>query len=284
MSSPTADAKAAAVRAAQHILSKSTTLVIDGYWGTYTNNAYLKANFLTRLEVDRVLKSVAGTSAKQLYDATREQKQRGDAEGMIRKEVARTNRATEIEKLVIQRARAAGIDGMSLVNLLANIKHESGFIPRKEDHRYTTPGLAQRTFSALRRKSNAEVAALVKAGREAFFEATYGLGTSRGADLGNVRPGDGGKYYGRGLLQITGRDNYTRFTSAYPKWNAVDDPEILTKSLDASIDAAIWFWKTWVVARGKHLDPASAARAVAGSNQGVAAKVASAKQYSYMLA
>ncbi|WP_375644707.1 glycoside hydrolase family 19 protein [Bartonella sp. MR100HLJHH] len=66
-------------------------------------------------------------------------------------------------------------------------------------------------------------------------------------DLGNVNPGDGVRFKGRGLIQLTGRNNYRRFTKF---WHSVDDqavdceafPEVVER-FPAALWSAVWFWQ-----------------------------------------
>lgn len=60
------------------------------------------------------------------------------------------------------------------------------------------------------------------------------------ADLGNTQPGDGFRYRGRGLIQITGRANYQRAGAALAL-PLVDHPELLAQPDNAALSAA-WFW------------------------------------------
>ena len=63
------------------------------------------------------------------------------------------------------------------------------------------------------------------------------------ADLGNNRPGDGRRFKGRGLIQLTGRANYTAYGTAIGRDLAADPSPVATDPVLA-VDAACWFWET----------------------------------------
>lgn len=62
--------------------------------------------------------------------------------------------------------------------------------------------------------------------------------------LGNTpqADGDGQKYKGRGLIQITGRANYEAYKK-YCGFDVVTKPQLLAQPVGA-IRSAMWFWKT----------------------------------------
>lgn len=63
------------------------------------------------------------------------------------------------------------------------------------------------------------------------------------ADLGNVQPGDGARFKGRGLIQLTGRENYATFSNAMGQGDLfLRSPELVAQ-LPWSVSAAGWFWK-----------------------------------------
>lgn len=63
-------------------------------------------------------------------------------------------------------------------------------------------------------------------------------------NLGNIAFGDGALFKGRGLIQLTGRANYTKCGSAIgvPLSNR---PELLSSDRDVSVMAACWFFETY---------------------------------------
>lgn len=60
--------------------------------------------------------------------------------------------------------------------------------------------------------------------------------------LGNTQAGDGKRFKGRGLIQLTGRVNYQKLQDAF-QIPCIDHPELIETPINASRSAA-WFWKT----------------------------------------
>lgn len=59
---------------------------------------------------------------------------------------------------------------------------------------------------------------------------------------GDTASGDGWKYRGRGVIQLTGKDNYSRFAKHIGK--SLDDTIAYLKTKQGALESACWFWKT----------------------------------------
>jgi putative chitinase len=62
-------------------------------------------------------------------------------------------------------------------------------------------------------------------------------------DLGNTQPGDGIRFKGRGLIQLTGRSNYAAYGTARGK-DYVTEPnnKLISSDPALAVDVSVWFW------------------------------------------
>jgi putative chitinase len=79
-----------------------------------------------------------------------------------------------------------------------------------------------------------------KADQVALANILYG-GAFGAKNLGNTEPGDGWRFRGRGLKQLTGRSNYKRCGDAIGL-DLVGSPNLLLEPGPAAMSAA-WFWQ-----------------------------------------
>jgi len=121
-------------------------------------------------------------------------------------------------------------------------------------------------FSSTRSLTDSQLTS-IKKNKETFFEYVYGYKTRSGKNLGNIEEGDGGKYIGRGLIQLTGRWNY----ETYGGQQALSNPKALSTDYnEAARVAANYLNQRYAKYKGKTGNVVKdMAWAVKGSAKGV---------------
>ena len=123
---------------------------------------------------------------------------------------------SSLENTLRSLAIKAGILGQELAQFLAQCAHETA------------------NFSTLKEFGDAKT----------FLRYDPKFNPSKAKELGNILPGDGEKFKGRGFIQITGRYNYTQAGEALGL--PLDKNPQLLENPNVAAQASIWFWKNKV--------------------------------------
>jgi putative chitinase len=117
-----------------------------------------------------------------------------------------------------------------VAHFLAQLAHESGFRPVSEDLHYS----AERLRALWPKRFTEQLALECQRNPERIANTAYGT------RLGNTQPGDGYRFRGRGFIQLTGRDNYTKYGQMIGK-DLVGNPDLaLQVEVSALVAAAMW--------------------------------------------
>jgi len=115
---------------------------------------------------------------------------------------------------------------------IGQCQHESNnFRTLEENLHYSAAGL-MRTWPS--RFPSADVAEQYAENPEKIANKVYA------GRMGNTEEGDGWRFHGRGIIQLTGRDLYVACSTALG-FSFVDTPELLTQPKYAAL-AAGWYW------------------------------------------
>jgi putative chitinase len=127
-----------------------------------------------------------------------------------------------------------------VAHFISQCAHESNnFRSLEENLNYSADALARvfpRYFGAGKRDATAYARNPEKIANYVYMDEF------RTAKMGNVNPGDGWRFRGRGLKQLTGRDNYTRFGKSVGMTAEQAADYVATEK--GAIESACWFWDT----------------------------------------
>ena len=130
-------------------------------------------------------------------------------------------------------AKHYGLSPERGAHILGQSHHESaGFKRVSEGLYYSTPERIQAVWPS-RFKTVADAEPYAK-NPEKLADKVYG------GRMGN--DGEGYKWRGRGFLQLTGKDNYSRFAADMNIGSVMDNPDLVED--EYAFDTAVWFFKT----------------------------------------
>ena len=128
-----------------------------------------------------------------------------------------------------------------VAGFLAQCAHEStNFTALEENLNYSEASLLKvfgRYFGPSPKRSAAEYAK----NPEKIANYVY-MDEFRSSKMGNVKPGDGWLFRGRGLKQLTGRENYTNFGKSVGM--TAEEAAVYVATEKGAIESACWFWNT----------------------------------------
>jgi putative chitinase len=148
---------------------------------------------------------------------------------------ASAGRIAELGQALIDGMEAAEITTpLRMAHFLAQIAHESGSLARVEENlNYSAEGLI-RTWPSKFNLQNAKE----------YAHQPEKIGSRAYADrMGNgpEESGDGFRFRGRGLIQLTGRANYRLFGASVGR-DLEAEPEAVSKEPALIVGTATWFW------------------------------------------
>lgn len=132
--------------------------------------------------------------------------------------------------------------------VLGNVMKESGGKVQNENLNYgkTSNDRIRSIFGSRARGKTDQELNEIKSSPESMGEFMYGKDTKIGRSMGNLEPGDGFKYRGRGYIQLTGKSNYAAASQAiFGDDTLVKNPDLVN---DPKIAADV---VAWYMERGK---------------------------------
>jgi predicted chitinase/mannose-6-phosphate isomerase-like protein (cupin superfamily) len=128
---------------------------------------------------------------------------------------------------------------IAIASLLAIAGGESRWKPIKENFNYTTTARLLQIFPSVFKGNETLAQQYVGNPNNSLPEFVYGYQTSTGKQLGNTEAGDGGKYIGRGYIQLTGKGNYAKYSKILFNKKLVDTETALLDNPDLLTDVKI---------------------------------------------